>query len=175
MSKQNHDHDREFREREVCALEKIANELAANLPAIEADLNLLQRGVQSLVILLSPKADKLTGTLIPKGESPMIARKVEAPLTVTPGTTGTTVVVETAQGVIVPTVGPIAFASDNPAVAVYNADGTWAAIAPGVANMSQLDSTNGLTDSTQLTVQAAPPPPPDALVGTLIPNAARKR
>jgi len=103
----------------------------------------------------------------------MIARKVEAPLNVNVGTTGTTVVVETAKGVIVPTVGPITYASDNPAVATYAADGTWAAVAVGTCNMSQLDTTNGLTDSTPLTVSAAPPPPADALVGTLVPNVAK--
>jgi hypothetical protein len=117
-----------------------------------------------------PVADKLSGTLVITQKGDKMIQRTEAPMTVIVGTTGTTVVVETAKGVIVPTVGPIAYASDNPAVATYAADGTWAAIAPGVANMSQLDKTNGLNDTTQLTVQAAPPPVADALVGTLVPK-----
>jgi hypothetical protein len=130
--------------------------------------------VNALAALVPPKPptpDRLICTLIThKGERRPMLRRVEAPMSVNVGTTGTTVVVETAKGVIVPTVGPIVYASDNPAVATYAADGTWAAIAPGVANMSQLDQTNGLTDTTQLTVTVAPPPVADALVGTLVPK-----
>jgi hypothetical protein len=121
-----------------------------------------------------PKADKLTAILVPQ-KGAIMFRKTEAPLTVNVGTTGTTTVVETAAGVIVPITGPITFASDNPAVATYDASGNWVAVAEGVANMSQKDESNGLTDTTQLTVQVAPPPPADTLIGTLVPNVARRR
>ena len=82
----------------------------------------------ALAALVPPKPptpDRLICTLIThKGERRPMLRRVEAPMSVNVGTTGTTVVVETAKGVIVPTVGPIAYASDNPAVATYAADGT---------------------------------------------------
>lgn len=156
------------------ALDKIAERLAP-LPAIEVDLDLIDRDLKELIDLfpVPKKADKLTATLIPTGDS-MIVRKAEAPMTVNIGVTGTTVVVETAAGVIVPTTGPILYASDNPAVATYNSDGTWAAVSAGVANMSQLDQTLGLTDVTALTVQAAAPPVADTLIGTLVPNPSKK-
>lgn len=122
--------------------------------------------------LVPPKADTLSAILIPEKGASMFA-KTEAPLTVPVGTTGTTTVVETAKGVQVPPVGPIVYASDNPAVATYATDGTWAAVAPGTCNMSQLDQGNGLTDTTPLTVTAAPPPVADTLIGTLVPNVSK--
>src|SRR5258708_922243 len=133
----------------------------------------IMQAADAIVKALTRAPDKLSGTLVITQKGATMLRRVEAPMTVNVGTTGTTVVVETAKGVIVPTVGPIAYASDNPGVATYATDGTWAAVAPGVANMSQLDQTNGLTDTTQLTVQAAPPPVADALVGTLVPNPTK--
>ena len=132
-------------------------------------------GLLAVAAALTLRADSLQGILIPKGAIKMFA-KTEAPLTVPVGTTGKTTVVETAKGVQVPIIGPIAFASDNPAVATYAADGTWAAVGIGTCNMSQLDtapagtSGSGLSDSTQLTVTAAPPPVADTLIGTLVPN-----
>lgn len=131
------------------------------------------QAADAIVKALRPVPDKLMGTLIIKGEQ--MLRKVEAPMTVPVGTTGTTLVVETAAGVIVPTVGPIAYASDNPAVATYASDGTWAAVGAGTANMSQLDQTNGLTDTTPLTVTTVAPPVADTLIGTLVPNPTAKR
>jgi hypothetical protein len=140
------------------------------LRLIELDLAII---IDLLQRYIPPKADKLTGTLVPQGALPMLS-KTEAPMTVTVGQTGTTLIVETAKGVVVPTTGPIAYGSDNPAVCVYNPDGTWKALAAGVANLSQLDTTLGLTDSTQVTVQAAAPPVADTLTGTLVPDAAKK-
>jgi hypothetical protein len=131
-----------------------------------------QAVASALQALAPPKADTLSAILIPNKGASMFA-KTEAPLTVNVGVTGTTTVVETAKGVQVPVVGPIVYASDNPAVATYAPDGTWAAVGIGTCNMSQLDQGNGLTDSTPLTVQAAPPPVADTLIGTLVPKVAR--
>jgi hypothetical protein len=105
-----------------------------------------------------------------------VGQPVTVPVTLSGGTT---VVVESikATGQILPPPGPkgIAYASDNPAVATYATDGAWKPVAAGVANMSQLDQDNGLTDTTVLTVTAAVLPVADTLVGTLVPNATRTR
>ena len=153
----------------------VGEQIAAGLQSVAASNEDVAKAISAL-ISATPKADKLVATLVPNKGAKMFA-KTEAPLTVNVGATGTTTVVETAKGVIVPLVGPlpITFASDNPAVATYAADGTWAAVGVGTCNMSQLDPNNGLTDSTPLTVQAAPPPVADTLIGTLVPNVAKKQ
>ena len=59
-----------------------------------------------------------------------------------------------------PPVGPITYASDNPAVATIDPNsGVITVVAAGVANISGTDNGNGVTASDSLTVLAAPPPP----------------
>jgi hypothetical protein len=103
--------------------------------------------------------------------------KTEAPLTVAPGTTGTTTVVETAAGVQVAFTETIQYASSDTSVATYAADGTWAVLSTATngqtCNMTQLGATSGLSDTTTITVATVAPPPADTLIGTLVPNAGR--
>jgi uncharacterized protein YjdB len=72
----------------------------------------------------------------------------------------------------VPPVGPVTFASDNPAVATVDESGNVAAVAPGTANISALDAGNGLTASDVVTVSAAPPPPAQSATLVLTANSA---
>jgi hypothetical protein len=64
----------------------------------------------------------------------------------------------------IPPVGPVVFASDNPAVIAVSTDASGSeiatVIAPGTATVSALDQGNGLTDSILFTASAPPPPPP---------------
>ncbi len=56
---------------------------------------------------------------------------------------------------VVPNAGPIAFSSDNPAVATVDpASGAGTAVAAGTANISGVDSVNSLSASDVLTVTA---------------------
>lgn len=63
-------------------------------------------------------------------------------------------------GSVVPPPGPkgIIFASDNPAVATVDASGNPTGVSAGTANLTALDQDNNLTDTSQVTVVAAPPP-----------------
>ena len=76
------------------------------------------------------------------------------------GNTATPVFAEaTATGVAVAPIGPVVYASDNPAnVTVDPNTGIVTLVAAGTANVSALDQGNGLTDSCAFTVSAAPPP-----------------
>jgi hypothetical protein len=77
-------------------------------------------------------------------------------------------------GSVVPTVGPIVFASDNVAVATVDpASGAITAVAPGSCNISALDKTNNLTDSVAVTVSLVAGA--QSLVLTVTPNAATRR
>ena len=64
----------------------------------------------------------------------------------------------------IPPVGPVVYASDNPAVVAVSTDAAGSeistVIAPGTATVSALDQGNGLTDSILFTASAPPPPPP---------------
>jgi hypothetical protein len=64
----------------------------------------------------------------------------------------------------IPPVGPVVFASDNPAAVAVSTDAAGSeiatVIAPGTATVSALDQGNGLTDSILFTASAPPPPPP---------------
>jgi Big-like domain-containing protein len=59
-------------------------------------------------------------------------------------------------GTLVPPIGPVVFASDNPSVATVDpASGQLAYLTAGTANISATDQGNGLTDSCALTVVTA--------------------
>ena len=58
-------------------------------------------------------------------------------------------------GTLVPPIGPVVFASDNPSVATVDpASGQLAYVTAGTANISAVDQGNGLSDSTALTIVA---------------------
>lgn len=61
----------------------------------------------------------------------------------------------------IPPIGPVVYASDNPAVATVDpASGIATMVGAGTANVSVLDQGNGLTDTVAFTVVGATPPPP---------------
>lgn len=67
-----------------------------------------------------------------------------------------------------PPVGPITYASDNPAVATIDpASGAITVVAAGVANISGTDAGNGVTASDSLTVLAAVVPQTGTLTITV--------
>lgn len=77
------------------------------------------------------------------------------------GNTFSSAVAETAGGIPIPPIGPLVFASDNPAVvSVDPSTGKGALVSAGTANVSVIDQGNGLTDTVVVTVAAEPPPPP---------------
>jgi len=57
-------------------------------------------------------------------------------------------------GTQVAPIGPVTFASDNPAVATVDSTGKCSAVAPGTTNISGTDAGNSLTASDVLTVIA---------------------
>lgn len=97
----------------------------------------------------------------------------------------TATVQESKGGVNQPNTGPIAFASDNSAVATVDPTlGVVTPVAPGSCNISASDSANvpPLTDSVALTVIAGSPSENDTLTLTVpaqgssaVPAAARRR
>lgn len=75
-------------------------------------------------------------------------------------TASPTFIENAADGSAVAPIGPVSFASDNPGVVSVDATtGVATLVSPGTANVSALDSGNGLTDSVAFSVSAAPPPP----------------
>lgn len=74
-------------------------------------------------------------------------------------TASPTFVENAADGSLVAPIGPVVYASDNPAVVSVDANtGVATLVAPGTANVSALDQGNNLTDSVAFSVSAAPPP-----------------
>ena len=81
------------------------------------------------------------------------------PKTIAPGGTATSLFQEwtgpNGTGTVVPNAGPIAYSSDNTAVATVDpATGIATGVADGTANISGKDSVNNLTASDVLTVQS---------------------
>jgi uncharacterized protein YjdB len=79
----------------------------------------------------------------------------------------------------IPSIGPLAYASDTPAVVTVDPNtGIATCVAAGTANVSVTDEGNNLTDTVAFTVAAPPPPPlPTATTLTLTytPAATKRR
>lgn len=69
-------------------------------------------------------------------------------------------------GIVVPPVGAVTFASDNPSVATVDQNGLLAYVSAGVATISAVDAGNSLTASDVLTIS-----PVTAVSATLTLNA----
>lgn len=99
-----------------------------------------------------------------------------APVSGAPGNTATPTFSEAdANGVSVAPIGPVIFASDNTAIVSVDAStGIATLVAAGTANVSALDSGNGLTDSVAFTVTAVVPVATTATLNYSL-NPARRR
>lgn len=81
-----------------------------------------------------------------------------------------------ADGSAVAPIGPVVFASDNPAVVTVDANtGVATLVSAGTANVSSLDQGNGLTDSVAFTVSSAPPPVATSATLSYTLNPSRRR
>lgn len=156
-------------------LEEMACDLAANLPAIELDLNNISRSLAEIAnFLIAPsKATKLVSTWTLTGGNSMANG---APVSGVVGNTASVVDVESnATNPSIAPIGPMQTASDNPSVTI-SADGLTATLAAeGTANVTRLDTGNGLSSTTAFTVSAAPPPVATDLTSTWTLNPTFKR
>jgi hypothetical protein len=161
------------------ALKNIAigiNSLSSSQQAGFTSIQNSQTEILAAINALVPPVEAVSAKLtLFTGGSPM-----GAPASVQVGVAGTSTFQEFSgpggTGSIVPAIGPVTYASDTPAVATIDPNlGTWVAVSAGTANLSALDTGNGLTDTVALTVTAAPPPVAVSAVFTLIPNPSRRR
>ena len=159
------------------SLEAIAKAIAMAGSEISFGLSALAEAIKSLVPP-KPKADKLI--LLYQELEQLVYIKggkfVGAPISGHVGNTASPTVLETAAGVPVAPVGPLAYASDNTAIVTVDpTTGVATMVAPGTANVSVIDQGNGLTDTVAFTVAAAPPPIADKLTlsYTLNPTSGR--
>jgi hypothetical protein len=119
---------------------------------ISAGLYAVAKALQSLV---PPKATKLVLTYNLKGEN------MGAPVTgaIAGQVYDPTVVESNSTDPSIQPIGPLVYASDTPAVATVDPNtGIATMVGAGTANISVLDKGNGLTDTVNFTVTAAPPP-----------------
>jgi hypothetical protein len=165
-------HEKELEHAILKAAEKIFEGLEANAKAQNKVALMLQSIAQAIEDLVPPPsvADKLV-LLYTLGGNTM-----GAPVSGSVGNTAAPTVVETAAGVPVAPIGPLAYASDNTAVVTVDPNsGVATLVAAGTANVSVIDQGNNLTDTVAFTVGSVAPPPADTLLLSYVLNPTKRR
>jgi Bacterial Ig-like domain (group 2) len=144
-------------------LKDIQQEMRHNFKLVMLELKAIKdctckKAVSATLILLTKRGENTMPLTVPLG-TPVVAVFAEWD-----GPNGT--------GNQVPDAGPINYTSDNTAVASVDADGNVTGLSAGSANISGVDSVNGLSAQDSVTFTSAPPPPAVSATLTLISGAA---
>ena|ERR1022692_5095506 len=192
MAADSHDHDEHVSEKDVVKAlwqveDKLQDSAAKNTAGIIAAIK-ASSSTDAIITAINASTAAIVAAIM-GGQPPLEAVSATltytinggtimgAPVTGVVGNTATPTFAEaSASGLNVAPIGPVVYASDNPAiVSVDPNSGVATLLAAGTANVSGLDQGNSLTDTVAFTVSAAPPPVAVSASLNYTLNASRRR